>query len=930
MVTVSEGVPAAAREAEILMPGSPPGPRRIRPSLDLSTFFFGALGLYALVYTIWSLSTGSPAEERGYVSDLAFLPVGLAVAFLAWRASRADALDAGTRRAWRLLTVAFLFFWLGDVLWFVTQWILGEPGTSGAGYTAGQIVYVLYYPPLFLGLLSFPRFLHSRAEARQFWLDVATVFLGGVMLLWSALIAPLVSNEGLPPLALAVAIGYPLGDLILLFGMSVIAARRRADSARPVFLFLTAGLMMTLVNDSISSVMSLTSAYRSGGTFDLIPLFAWLFFGASAEAQIRVVRRAAAEPESAAAIRRPTTSLAPYAAVVLGYGTLFFTALSQRATPVPVVVGAIALTTAVLVRQYFAVTENVRLSAEQAARESEARFRSLVQNSSDIIAVVDPDSTIRYLTPSVERLLGHRPEALLGRRLADLLHGEDQARAAGVLADTLAHPAAPAPVEWRLRRREGEWFFVEVTVTNLVEDPNIGGLVLNIRDIQERKALESQLTHQAFHDPLTKLANRALLADRVAHAQARSQRDGRPCAVLLLDLDDFKAINDTLGHVAGDEVLIEVARRLHACIRAGDTAARLGGDEFALLLEDTPDAARAMEVAERIAVALKDPVMLGGTEAFLSASTGIAIGVPSDPEGELLRNADVALYHAKEKGKGRCEVFEPSMRAAVMDRLQLGVDLHRALAGSEFVLFYQPIVDLQSGQIVGAEALLRWRHSERGILSPAEFIPLAEETGQIVPIGRWVLEEACRRGRIFSDGRKTPLHMSVNLSARQLQEMDLEDQVVGALRAGGLDPQNLVLEVTESLIMLEPRKMIARLRGLKDLGVRLAIDDFGTGYSSLAYLQNLPVDILKMDRSFIHETAAAGLSPLARGIVDLGRAMRLVMVAEGIERREQAEALRRVGCELGQGFHLARPMDAAAFERLLRTTPSLLLEPSTG
>ncbi len=740
------------------------------------------------------------------------------MAVLAWRASRPESLDAGTRRAWRLLSCAFLFFWLGDAMWFVTQWILGEPGTSGTGYTVGQLLYVAYYPPLFLGLLSFPRFLQTRAEARQFWLDVATVFLGGLMLLWSALIAPLVSNEGLTPLALAVAIGYPLGDLILLFGMSVIASRRRADSARPVFLFLTAGLMMTLVNDSISSVMSLTSAYRSGGTFDLIPLFAWLFFGASAEAQIRLARRAADEPESREALRRPTTSLAPYVAVVLGYGTLFFIAVSQRTTPIAVVVGAVALTTAVLVRQYFAVTENVRLSAEQAARESEARFRSLVQNSSDIIAVVDADSTIRYLTPSVERLLGHRPEALLGRRLSDLLHGEDQARAAAVLAETLAHPAAPAPVEWRLRRRQGEWFFAEVTVTNLIDDPTIGGLVLTIRDIQERKALESQLTHQAFHDPLTKLANRALLADRVSHAQARSQRDGRPCAVLLLDLDDFKAINDTLGHVAGDEVLMEVARRLHACIRAGDTAARLGGDEFALLLEDTPDAARAMEVAERIAVALKDPVMLGGTEAFLSASTGIAIGVPSEPEGELLRNADVALYHAKKKGKGRCEVFEPSMRAAVMDRLQLGVDLHRALAGSEFILHYQPIVDLQSGQIVGAEALLRWRHPERGILSPAEFIPLAEETGQIVPIGRWVLEEACRRGRILSDGRKTPLHMSVNLSARQLQENDLEDQVVGALRAGGLDPQNLVLEVTETLIMLEPRKMIARLRALTGAG----------------------------------------------------------------------------------------------------------------
>jgi len=919
---VREGIPGAVRQAELAIAGSS-GPRRARLSLDSGSVLFAALVVYVVLYAAWSLGASWTENERGFFSDLAFLPVGLSVAALSWIAGRAHGLDPATRRAWGFLALAFLFFWLGDALWFVSLWILGEGGTSGVAYTAGQLAYLAYYPPLFVGLLAFPRFLQSRAEAKQFWLDVATVFLGGLMLLWAALIAPLVTSDRGSLLELAMKIFYPLGDLILLFGMSIIAARRRADAARPVFLFLTAGLMFTVVNDSISSVMSLTSSYKSGGTLDLIALAAWLFFGASADAQRRVARRRAAVAESAAPPRRPSTSLAPYVAVVLGYGTLFFTALSQRTTPIGVVVGAIALTAAVLVRQYFAVTENVRLSAEQAARESEARFRSLVQNSSDIIAVVDDDTTIRYLTPSVERLLGHRPDALIGQRLARLLHPDDQGRATAALADALGHPATPAPLEWRLRRREGQWFFAEVIVTNLLADPTIGGLVLTIRDIQERKALESQLTHQAFHDPLTKLANRALLSDRVSHAQARSQRDGRPCAVLLLDLDDFKAINDTLGHAAGDEVLMEAARRLHGCIRAGDTAARLGGDEFALLLEDTPDAARALEVAERIAAALNQPILLGGKETFLSASMGIALGVPSEPEGELLRNADVALYRAKEQGKGRCEVFAPSMRAAVLDRLQLEADLRHAIAASELVLFYQPIVELSSGRIAGAEALLRWRHPQRGMMAPAAFIPLAEESGQIVPIGRWVLEEACRRGRILSESAPAPLRMSVNLSARQLQETDLEDQVVGALRAGGLEPSSLVLEVTESLIMLEPRKMIARLRALKELGVRLAIDDFGTGYSSLAYLQSLPVDILKIDRSFLHDAGAAGLSPLARGIVDLGRAMRLVMVAEGIEQPEQVAALRAAGCELGQGFHLARPMEADAFDKLLRSRASL-------
>ena len=313
-----------------------------------------------------------------------------------------------------------------------------------------------YYPPLLFGLLSFPRFLRSRAEARQFWLDVATVFLGGLMLLWSALLAPLVSTEAADFTELVLRIGYPLGDLILLFGMSVIASRRRAESVRLVFVLLTAGLMVTVVNDSISSVMSLTSGYRSGGTLDVMAMTAWLFFGASAEAQRRLGGAAVQPPREDPA--KPAMSLAPYLAVVLGYGTLFFSAISQRQTSLGIVLGAIALTTAVLVRQYLAVSENVRLSAESAARVSEARFRSLVQNSSDMIAVISEDTVIRYQTPSVERLLGYRPDELDGTRLVDLLHPEDQPRALAIVAEISGRPGAPAPVEWRLRRREASGF----------------------------------------------------------------------------------------------------------------------------------------------------------------------------------------------------------------------------------------------------------------------------------------------------------------------------------------------------------------------------------------------------------------------------------------------------------------------------------------
>jgi diguanylate cyclase (GGDEF)-like protein/PAS domain S-box-containing protein len=919
MEAMSETLAAPVRTTRTSrLPGVPAGGF----GQDRGLALLAALAVYVAAYCVWSLTSRLPPAVRSFRSDFAFLPVGLTVVFLAARTAGASELDRATRRAWRFIATALLFFWLGDLLWFGDSWIWPDPAhiRSSVGYFAGQAAYVAYYLPLLLGLLSFPRFLRSRAEALQFWLDVLTVFLGGLMLLWSVLIAPLATMDtgNVAPLVLSIA--YPMGDLVLLFGMAVVAVRRREEAARFVLLPLTIALAATLLNDSIFSVLSISGVYESGTTVDMISMIAWLLFGTSAVAQWRFAPRS---PEARAAAEKPgSMSVVPYLAVVVGYGSLFLAALDRR-TPTlgGIVVGAIALTVTVLLRQVVAVRDNVRLSAESAARQSEARFRTLVQHSSDLIAVVDLDTTIRFQSPSVERVLGYRPEELAGTRLVALAHPDDVPRVLALATETAGRRGSSAPAEWRLKRRDGQTFFAEVIGTNLLSDPTIEGLVLTIRDIQERKSLEEQLTHQAFHDPLTQLANRALLSNRVEHARARSLRDGKPCAVLLLDLDDFKAINDSLGHSAGDQVLIEVARRLETCVRAGDTAARLGGDEFAVLLEDTPDAARALEVAQRIAVALRPPVKLDRREAFLTASMGLALSSPEEGEGEILGNADVALYLAKEKGKGLCETFEPGMRMAVVRRIALEADLRRALDRRELLLHYQPIVDLSTGRPVGAEALLRWQHPERGLLPPLEFIPLAEESGLIVPIGYWVLEEACR-GAARWPRRSAPLHVSVNLSARQLQEPDLVDRVREALRAARLEPSRLILEITESLIMLETRTIIPRLRALKTLGLRLAIDDFGTGYSSLAYLQNLPVDVLKIDQSFIRgrtPSGSKGLSPLARGIVDLGKAMHLVMVGEGIERPEEADALRVSGCELGQGYHFSRPVPEKDFERFLES-----------
>jgi diguanylate cyclase (GGDEF)-like protein len=428
-----------------------------------------------------------------------------------------------------------------------------------------------------------------------------------------------------------------------------------------------------------------------------------------------------------------------------------------------------------------------------------------------------------------------------------------------------------------------------------------------------------RLNEEGFRDPLTGLANRALFYDRVEHALARSQRHQQPIVVLFLDLDEFKTINDSLGHGAGDQLLVAVAERLRTCLRDADTAARLGGDEFAILLEEIEEAGPAL-VAQRVLDTLQAPFVLSGREVFVNASIGIAVGSVQQDANELLRDADAAMYVAKTNGKGRFETFAPAMHDAVMERLTLQVELQRAVEQQEFIIQYQPIVDLDSGRITGVEALVRWQHPVRGQMPPARFIPLAEQTGLIVPIGRWVLQQACQQARRWHTQHPTtpPLGVSVNLSARQLQQPGLVSDVAAALASSGLDPASLTLEITESVLVHDTEATITVLSNLKTLGVRLAIDDFGTGYSSLSYLQRFPVDILKIDKSFIDGVAnGAEASTVARAITKLGHSLGLETVAEGIEEPEQQAAISAMGCHQGQGYHFARPLDADAITQLL-------------
>ncbi len=563
--------------------------------------------------------------------------------------------------------------------------------------------------------------------------------------------------------------------------------------------------------------------------------------------------------------------------------------------------------------------------ARRAGEEhTEQRIRTLIENSSEVITVVDPELRIQWQSPTVARVLGTGAGETSGRRLSECVHPDDVRTLEHQLATAIRRPG-PVRFTARFRHAQGHWCHLETIAESRLTDPALQGVVLSMRDISERKVLEDELRHQAFHDALTGLANRALFEDRLAHGLASARRHGRPVAVLFLDLDDFKTINDSLGHASGDDMLRAVAIRIGTVVRVTDTAARLGGDEFAVLLEVMDGVDEAEVIAGRLLDALTPPLQIDGRELRMSASIGIAHGDGSLGVEELLRNADTAMYAAKDAGKGRIETFQDGMHKRVLDRLELTGDMQRALERGEFELDYQPIVELRSCRIVGTEALVRWAHPTRGRLAPGSFISLAEDTGLIVPLGTWVLQSACQQAaawqREFAD---RDLYVTVNVSHRQLHHPLFPQTVGQALAASGLGPASLVLEITESLLPDDSDEIIERLHALKAMGVRVAVDDFGTGYSALSRLQVYPVDILKIDRSFIDgidQDPSKG--QLVRGILDLGSSLRMSVVAEGIEELGQAEELRGMDSALGQGFLFSRPSPPAEIHALLASNAPL-------
>ncbi|MBC7895550.1 MAG: EAL domain-containing protein [Cytophagaceae bacterium] len=566
------------------------------------------------------------------------------------------------------------------------------------------------------------------------------------------------------------------------------------------------------------------------------------------------------------------------------------------------------------------------------------------------IAMLEEVSGIVHANASMAALLGVEAAALHGRRLGEFIVHEDRGAAMALVRSVRSGKSESETADIRFQRSDGivRWGALSIATSG----PGVtNSLIVVLSDVSERRALEERLVHEATHDPLTQLPNRALFLERVEHALTRSSRTAERIAIIFLDLDGFKAVNDTQGHGAGDHVLQAASRRLLSATRGCDTVARMGGDEFAVLLEQVDALSGAQAVADRIVCALRLPLEVGTLHGMVvGASLGIAVYSGLEDTTELIRKADVAMYEAKLRNPGRWVVFEPAMQVALIDRVTLQADLRhavdrcqlelrprlantgvytsygtlRAASQTEFAVYYQPIIDLKSGEVIGTEALARWTHPERGAIAPDAFIPLAERSGVIAALGRWILNEACRQGAEWNARRPdAPLTMTVNLSGKQLEHPGIAQEVESVLRDTGLPAARLVLEITESVIMLDAEKTLLRLNELKALGVRLAIDDFGTGYSSLSYLQRFPVDIVKIDRTF-----AAGMRHGAEGIavirtiLALAEMLSLRTVAEGIEDPEQRDQLLQLGCDAGQGYLYGRPMPCSEIEAMLMTARS--------
>ena len=881
--------------------------------LAIATWYLVTTALFA----VRSLSDFSLAA----ISDLS-LTAAAVVAGCACLLRSLREREERTRAAWRRFGLAATAWGAGEVVTTVYELVLQQdipfPSAADCGY-------LLTVPLFATGLLNLALPANQVATRVRALLDGLLISIAILLVSWIVVLGPIARSSTDSLLSKAILLAYPAGDVALVTLVAYVWLRFRATRVRPAVPMGLIGVALAgfAIGDSGYAYLSLVERYASGSVIDA----GWLGgFSMLCIAALMESRPTVSQPD---ADPRPLGLLLPYVFVVIA--TVVSSVLyATHSDPVTKWIRT-SMILLLVVRQVVTLFENSTLTrtlerrvtqrtAELAA--SKERFRALVENSSDVVSLVRPDGRITFQSDSSRRIFGRDSKHLVGRSFTELLDQPSRLAFLQALNRAARSHRRHAAVELKLMHQDGGWRDMETTITNLLEHRSVRGLVLNTRDVSESRQLEHQLMHQAFHDSLTGLANRALFIDRIRHAmQCRTADSAGTVGVLFLDLDGFKQVNDSLGHASGDDLLNEMARRLVNCTRAGDTIARLGGDEFAVLIEAARSSDELFDTADRIRESLKTPIVVRERPFFIGASIGIALadGETQDAE-QLIRNADLAMYRAKELKDGEHALFDPSMHSSLVERLALEADLREALANGRLHVYYQPTYALDTGSLIGVEALVRWMHPERGEIKPDVFVPVAEQTGLIYELGLFVLGQACRQGRAWNDlAPSVPLAIGVNISGKQLQRPSFARDVAAVLQATGFPSDQLVLEMTESVLIDDRDVAVPMLNSLKEMGVRIAIDDFGTGYSSLSYLHRFPVDILKIDRSFVSRLSGPNADEsLVHSIVQLGQTLQLQTIAEGIEEHGQLLALRRLGCELAQGFHFGRPGPPESVADLLR------------
>jgi diguanylate cyclase (GGDEF)-like protein/PAS domain S-box-containing protein len=886
----------------------------------------GVLLVVLGVFAVAAVAGGIGPLTAGVVSNALLIALPLSAAVCC--AVRAASERRARRRSWALIGGAALSWGAGQSIWTFYEQVLhrGVPFPSYA-----DVGYLGFIPLVLLGLVLMPYAELAVATRVRMLLDGLVIGVSILLVSWALILQPTLSGASDGWLAKTISVAYPVGDCVAITLALVIVARARHGSELRMMtiLMLAAGILAFGVGDTGFLVGTQSGTYASGSPIDLGWAAGFTLIGIAA-----TVRGAAAETTPSRHTQR-LSLLAPYGAVVVALAVVGVR-LGRGTSPdwfsITLLLGALALVVGRQVLTMFendSLTRNLEHRVEQRTEQLASRerwFASLVHNSTDVILVLDTDGVIDFQTPSALRIFGYAEDALHGTGVSSIVAPDEAVRLVDVLHRLAEQPLATSTLDLTLRHADGELRHTETTITSLVHDPAVAGFVVTIRDVTERRRLEQQLMHQAFHDELTGLANKALFADRVQRALAACARTAAPLAVIFIDLDSFKSVNDSLGHGCGDELLSQVAQRLASCVRPGDTVARFGGDEFAVLVESMQNEDEALEVARRFRQALHGGFPVAGREVLIRASMGVAVNRSGlEDVEEMLRNADLAMYQAKAKREGGYEVYEPAMHTSALTRLELENDLRRALRRGEFHLDYQPTIELVSGHLTGVEALLRWNHPTRGNVPPLEFVSTAEDIGLINEIGAWVIEEACRQAKTWQGINDQPFSVAVNISGRQLNS-SLVGQIRDALNRHGIERGWLTLEMTESVLIHHTDEVLEWLRELRAMGVKIAIDDFGTGYSSLSYLSRMPVDVLKLDRSFVEQVAAGTQSvELTRTIVALAQTLQLSTVAEGIEADDQLGELLDMGCSHGQGFLFSKPVSAATIAAMLHDSAGVPL-----